>query len=482
MKKIKTESFSLLCLFIVNTTIWFVISNAKITQGMIIFLDIWIIVCYIFMLHAVRRGCNGINYLSAWLVISIPFYFSQILFFYYNQDVGYLDNIRSIFNGIFTDETILKTAFFSLDCLLILTFAAVESYEKSQNSFGGRAESEDIEENSMVYGDNSTLKYMHIVGTVLFAASIIPTIYYWIYAGTVGRTLGYSEMKAINAAASRSSLIFYSSVISGWFLPSCYMLIISSKSKLETSLVKLALAGLALLIFRAGTRYRAIEIVVAYVLIDRYWIDRDKKINLKKYVVIIGAVFVISVLIRLARIGGNYSGLGSISILSSLVGDTGSTNMINCAALQFIPDKADYGYGISFLYGLVAVLPNSLRQSIFPNFQTDITGDLLTKMSGVTWSSFGSSIIAEGFFNFGYFSLLLMILYGVMIGKIVNIQKNRIGQLSPCKFLAYVYICSEFVFAIRSEFSSSFRSIIYYVLIPIVLVKILESTSGRKVM
>ena len=260
------------------------------------------------------------------------------------------------------------------------------------------------------------------------------------------------------------------------------MLIISSKSKLETSLVKLALAGLALLIFRAGTRYRAIEIVVAYVLIDRYWIDRDKKINLKKYVVIIGAVFVISVLIRLARIGGNYSGLGSISILSSLVGDTGSTNMINCAALQFIPDKADYGYGISFLYGLAAVLPNSLRQSIFPNFQTDITGDLLTKMSGVTWSSFGSSIIAEGFFNFGYFSLLLMILYGVMIGKIVNIQKNRIGQLSPCKFLAYVYICSEFVFAIRSEFSSSFRSIIYYVLIPIVLVKILESTSGRKVM
>lgn len=476
--RITKESFIIRSLFIINIITWQILNDLRISQSLIIILDFWILLCYIVMLYCIRKACGAANYISAWLLLSLPFYFSQVLFYYYNRDIGYLDNIRSIFNGIFSDYTIIKTVFFTLSCLLVLCFAAIESYDRSQRRMN--IDDNEIEINSEAE-DNLDLHYMRKIGGALFIISLFPMMYYWMYAGIIGRTLGYAEMKAINATASRSSLIFICSLVSGWFLPSAYMLLISTKSNIIRRFVELMLIIVAFLIFRAGSRYKVIEMLVAYILIDRYWLNRDGKADYKKYIAVAGVVYVVSTIIRLNRTGNSFTGLSSLSLLSSILGDSGSTSMINCAALEFIPDKLEYGYGISFLYGIAAILPAALRTALFPGFQTDITGDTLTKLSGVTWSSFGSSIIAESYYNFGIFSLVLMALYGVLLGKIVFIQRNKIGQLSPCKFIVYVYLCSELIFAIRSEFSSCFRSVVYYVLIPVALIKILKSFTQNRI-
>lgn len=469
--KIRSESFSLMVLFLINIVMWLVFDSKRIDHTVMILLDAWIIVCYIIMLKCVQSSCGGVNFIAVWLILTLPFYFGQHLFYYYNSDIGYLDNVRSIFNGIFPDSTIMRSTFFSLTCMLVLCFAAIESYNYSQK----KNKKIFTSINSIENYESNELFYIRIVGGALFAISLIPTMYYWIYAGFIGQTYGYTEMKSINLNAGRTSSVFIASFISGWFLPSAYMLLISAKSKYTRFMVTLSLAIFAFLIFRAGSRYKAIEIVVAYILIDRYWINREKKVEYKKYAFIIAVVFITSTIVRLNRGSASSSRIDFLLVLSSILGDTGSTSMINCAAIEFIPSTLDYGYGISFLYGIFAVFPAAIRAILFPKLQTDITGNALTKLSGVTWSSFGSSIIAEGYYNFGIFSLLLMAIYGVLLGKIVYIQKNKIGVLSACKFIFYVYFCSEFVFAIRSEFSSSFRSIILYVLLPIAIIQIFKS-------
>lgn len=427
------------------------------------------------MILITNKVCRSFSFMSVWLALTIPFYFGQILFHGYYDEIGYLRNIRSVFNGIFSGQTILTTCFFTLDCLIVMCISFCEVYSRRNKI------ARSVKENA--HGNSTRaevdLKNMKIVATVLFVATILPTIYYWVYAATVNSALGYVEMKSITRTVSKNSLVYISSYLSGWFLPAAYMLLISCKSKYGRWIAKLSLALVALLIFRAGSRYKAVEIFVAYLLIDLYWLNKGKKADIKKYAIIMSIVLIASVLVRFERIGLDFSG-ASRDVIGAVLGDTGSTIMINCAAIKFIPSDLPFGNGISFLNGFLAILPGKIRNIFFPNHQMDITGTVLTQLCGVTWSNFGSSIIAEGYYNLGYFSLILMFVYGILMGEIVNIQKNSIGLLSPCRFIVYVYICSEFVFAIRSEFTSSIRGVVVLVLLPLAIVKLLGISIRNK--
>lgn len=434
---------------------------------------VWIVVCYIALLRSTRRVYGTINFMYIWLLMTIPFFFIQQLTYFMGESIWEISgNYASMFlNYRITEESILGSTYYSLTCLIIITIFFVIGYAKntSQILTYNQVKCDGIEINE--YTNERTA--LRKVAIILVVITLVPTLFYWTYAGVTYKMLGYSAMKNLTTGTQRSGVLFLSSYISGWFVPSCYMLLVSTYKKYERYVVIGLLLIVSALILIAGSRYTVVKIACAYVLIDMYWINRGNKISIKKYAVLAVGLIIIMAAVRMIRTTGSSSGISFITVLSSILGDTDTPGIINAAAYQFVPQNIDYGYGKSYLYGFLAIFPNSIKNIIAPSFQTDITGTLLTESLGVTWSSYGSSFIAEAYYNFGFWGILIMPIYGMIMGKLVSIQKNSISSISPCKFVSYVYLCSMVVFAIRSEVSSIIRPYIYYIVLPMLVVKLL---------
>lgn len=158
--------------------------------------------------------------------------------------------------------------------------------------------------------------------------------------------------------------------------------------------------------------------------------------------------------------------------LVSIFQEAGQTFVVTAAAIAYIPDMIDFSFGYTYLSGIVYVLPNQLTGGFYASVDSvdELLSPFLTSYGGV-----GSSFIAEGYLNFGYFSIIIFALYGLIIGKLTNFAER---QLAKGKKVGLFIACACFLLMaifIRSDTRTFLRNFVWAVLPVLILQQLLQS-------
>ena len=153
----------------------------------------------------------------------------------------------------------------------------------------------------------------------------------------------------------------------------------------------------------------------------------------------------------------------------------GNTQVINTLVYALCPKKVDYRYGMSFVRSIYSVLPN------FLNLEYISIDEVFSPYYTVTNAGCGASFIAEGYWNFGYFSVLFFIALGYVWGTLSNRFKQLCNSkyVKPENFFVIVYLMYYMIFLVRSESIELGRSFVYYAVIPILISKLLKTKTVR---
>ena len=132
-----------------------------------------------------------------------------------------------------------------------------------------------------------------------------------------------------------------------------------------------------------------------------------------------------------------------------------------------VPERIKTANGETYLAGLLYVLPNGLTGNAYLQSRSvdEVFSSYLTYYGGV-----GSSFIAEAYFNFGAWSVVLFFLFGIFIAILQNAVERS------CEKGSYVTLfacCASFMlisFYIRSDVRTFPRYFIWNAL-PIIIVQ-----------
>ena len=151
--------------------------------------------------------------------------------------------------------------------------------------------------------------------------------------------------------------------------------------------------------------------------------------------------------------------------LSPTLWESGITFTSVSNMLDKCPSEVEFFYGKSWIGGILQCLPSPLRFGFFDKY-TIITSSTFSHLYyNTTNYGYGSSFIAEGYYNFGYFIYPIIFLFGVILSKINEKLKQVRLKESPYSFLVLVYICGEIAYGIRNDLNSVIRICISSVVI-----------------
>ena len=471
--EISIPAFMVLCVLLVNFLLhFFFFFVVKYQDSVILLLDIWSLFALVVFIIAIKRQFHSFNYVHLWVVMAYLFYLGQYYCVPFGVNADLFDFRWSLFSGTKEYVSILKNYFYTIESINIIVLFCI--------IIGGRnkVRSGQISEE---YRPNNFTGATRIVSKTIALICLVPTFIYKAYAVYLGVKFDYGTMKFLTGRGMVGGIQFLS-YFSGFLMPACYMWLVSAKTNKERNFIRGILIIYAIMVIASGSRYEALEVACAFLLIEAFWF---KSITRRKIVFIsIGAAVLIIMFsyVKFARVNGSSAGfeVSKDVIFDALFGDSAPAASINYAVIDYESKFHDYLYGVSYLYGVVSVLFSSIRNALFPNFHASM--DMFSEYLGVTTANMGSSIIAEAFYNFGWFSLcLFMPILGGIFGKIAALQSNRtVENMNPYRFASYVFLCSILLFAIRSDFATIIRTYIIYALFPILLIRITHSILVRR--
>lgn len=314
----------------------------------------------------------------------------------------------------------------------------------------------------------------------LLLISVVPTFYELYKDVTTVFFNGYSDTLG-NATGIDKIFV----LISG-FYPSAILILYCFEEKRRRT-VYFALGSYVLLQLLGGSRIAVFRLAIVLLVISNLY---RKEISKKRAVMIcifgLVGVFVFS-FVSSAR---NYIYLASNvqlflketatdllenNFIFAAIKEMGNTQVINTLVYALCPKKVDYRYGMSFVRSIYSVLPN------FLNLEYISIDEVFSPYYTVTNAGCGASFIAEGYWNFGYFSVLFFIALGYVWGTLSNRFKQLCNSkyVKPENFFVIVYLMYYMIFLVRSESIELGRSFVYYAVIPILISKLLKTKTVR---
>lgn len=158
------------------------------------------------------------------------------------------------------------------------------------------------------------------------------------------------------------------------------------------------------------------------------------------------------------------------NFIFSAIKEMGNTQVINTLVYTLCPKEVDYRYGMSFVRSLYSIFPNVL------NLQYISIDEVFSPYYTVTNAGCGASFIAEGYWNFGYFSGLFFMIFGYVWGVLSN-KFNKFCNskyVKPEQLFVIIYLMYYMIFLVRGESIEIGRSFVYYAVIPILISKLIK--------
>ena len=434
---------------------------------------------YVFMIYNCLRMKGASNVLFIILCLSIMFYYGQHIVAVFDSNYLLDAQTYSILDGKLPDDCIINASYLIIACLLLLT-----------GSFLARREAGDMlvfeEELSQASLDHK-LKALKIVAVIFLLVSIYPTIKYLSAQYALSQTYGYLGRRNLEVESNYFQILgvsYFEVSLSQFFLPALYALMISVKGKKGRIVAYVLMIIYLVMYYMTGSRYNLLKMLVTVFLIRVIWIKPLNKKEMKKYIWI-GVVIII--LFSVGSILRN-SGNGTINMdqivdelsPSGTLWESGITFTTVSNLMDKCPSVVPFFYGKSWIGSILQCLPNALRFGFFDDntLQTSSTFSHLYYNTSVF--GYGSSFIAEGYYNFGILVFPVMLLFGAFLRWINDRLKLAKIEASPYLFLVLVYVCGELAYGVRNDLSSVLRITLSTVVIIVAAAFILEQMFASK--
>ena len=410
---------------------------------------------------------NVMNIYLFFLLLSFCFYMGQPVLLLLNIDIV---NVMSIMNSPFTISEINSTLIFLLMGMALFHLGA---------SFT-------IEESKHIKKIQINKKAIKFVGICLFIISFIPALDFTFNSLIITFTEGYSNIFNSDFVQGAGLEGGGARLLAGFFEASLLLLIlgnIDNKKERKFWLFFTVLYSLIMII--SGQRGTTALFLISIVLLYHYMINPFTKKQILYFILILFASLfafnVISSIRNIALMDYNLSEIISDlleeNFLVNFLAETGFTLIACTTVIVFSPSVIPFNEGLTYINSMLALIPN-LFWDVHPAASGGV--DQVFKSFLMRNSGIGSSFIIEGYYNFGRYGLLLMPIFGYIVGKIYyGILKSSKSE-NYLTFFVYISLAPIFLWFIRSETITFWRNFGYYIIVPIILI-ILISLYAKKV-
>lgn len=313
-------------------------------------------------------------------------------------------------------------------------------------------------------------KSAYYIGTAIVAIAFVPQIQYTylnIYQFIIS---GYGE-----TITSQMSGLFLR--LHYLFFPGLIMRLCAKFAINKNTLVDMVIfLGQAIIFLAIGDRGTGLTLFVIFIWIRSIF---DKKFNLKKYVLPCALVVILVPIIKYYRIYYTEGTKGALSgaidyiitnnpILDLLL-ETGGTQRILIMTIDKVKSEG-LAMGKAYLDFFIKMLPS--RLGVQQNYGT--LANWVINSSG--YQTYGFSIWAEAYLNFGYIGIPFMYIMGIILKHLLEV-KNRQDILSIIRTAITLYFFADVARRSFSEFGYNF---LYNLIIPVIGIYVLASFLRRR--
>ena len=247
--------------------------------------------------------------------------------------------------------------------------------------------------------------------------------------------------------------------------------------KAQSRIVMLFLLALVMLYMITGLRGSALTLLICIMLMYFKFINTNKKAkNIIAPIIIILTIIAIPI-IKDFRASTNktidsFSSYASISsggdsiirTISELGGSAKPFMMVE----HIVPAKYPYKYGLSYISSLFAMLPSSVYGTTF--FTDNASLDIwLMDTYSMSYGP-GFSIMAESYYNFGYYGgILFSLLLGIILSKTLYYQSKNIKYHSINYVFSVVFLLMSLM-TVRGSFFHVPKCIVFLMIIPFLII------------
>ena len=440
---------------------------------------IWAIIVYAWLFYCcLQKSSQYVNLYSLFLLLSFLFFFGQHLVVLTGKADVMMDYHRSILDHRIPNESRISVGYFILIVLLVVNIGVLSvpsSFKKRSLRLKRKR--------PLLYD-----KYTARVALFVFLIVLVPTFIKHIHTAVNTQTMGYSDAMEENENVSGFLKLCY--FLSYYFLPMLYILIINYAKSRKLYIFLLIYVLFVVIYLGTGSRFRLFESMIAILLIYN---SRIRQIGKKELIKIaIGGCLLLLVfsIVRESRESVIISGgdpLMAISLIweklseqglfTAALMETGQTFQVIDVVFYNCPDHVPYINGFSIVASFLMLLPSFLIEG-----NLDVVN--VSKVFSPIYEpeiqiGMGSSFIAEGFYNFGFISLIYFFIIGRAIGILLSKADNIYKEGVNFNLFQYAYISSLLCFGVRTDLVSFLRYYIYYVLFFQIIINILYKIGLR---
>ena len=319
----------------------------------------------------------------------------------------------------------------------------------------------------------------------------------WMFVITGIISVPVNVLSAINALTS-STIISnqFRGAMSGtgigralqqFYFPSALVFLCFSTSRSRKKIVSLFYIVVALAMIAVADRSGGVSALIVYSLYKYNAANpKEKKKNIILLFITGIALIILSVIVARYRLTGNLGTSLSGNYFSAALEEMGFNFTSLCFVMEYIPVKTGFRYGISYLVAFALLVPKTLGlKSVYPALKSYMGETWLYNANilyGRSYLSFGVgfSLIAESYYNFGWFGILIMIPLSYLLTYFIKEDKYHDAWHT---YLQLVLMLSFFTLP-RRQFADALKafeySIFFMMLYLLIFINIYKRRNGKR--
>lgn len=289
-------------------------------------------------------------------------------------------------------------------------------------------------------------QFIFLLSRVLFLVTGITTIPLAIVVFFLSIRYGYGyikidNMEMYNGITNMAKTLF----IAAGFLSIVYA---PTKRRKKTFIVLMLIYGG--LSMASGGRTEGLPIILALlILVSKN--EGKNKLTIKRFfrgliiiLLLVGILFLLTMIAQI-RMGNSNVNLSLINILISTIEEMGFNFTSIGFTMEFVPNSTSFQYGGSYLNSLICLIPRSIDLfGVIDRVREYLPEIWIQSQLHSTYGSLfdfgvGYSVIAESFYNFGYFGVIAVGLQGWIIQRFFNLKIITDSRMSTYIQLIMVY-------------------------------------------
>lgn len=340
---------------------------------------------------------------------------------------------------------------------------------------------------SAVDEESPSAEEIRFVGWALIIISALPMALQLKQAASVVLTAGYFALYQQDYATGLQASTQF---LASFLVPGALVLLAGSKQSRAGRFTSMGVIVLyALVQLFLGSRYHAVGPVIAYA-----WLWHRVIRPIPRWLLLSAAGFIFVVVFPVIAATRDTSGADRLSVSTfanafsgvnnpfvAVLTETGGTMVTIAHTLTLVPSVRGYDFGQQYFFAATTLAPN-LFWTIHPAIEHGLASDWLVWLVDPSFASqgggFGYSFIAEAYLNFGWPGAPLFLgLVGFLFAKLV-FWACRMG--SPAKLAAIASFTGFVIFWARGESIDIVRPLIWYALVPYLLIRLVASIDSRR--